>query len=43
MRNLSTLLATTMFSIITVLKNPNKVYPKNIEGKLDALDFDIVL
>ena len=43
LRNLSTLLATTMFSIYTMIRHPDKQYPKQIEGKLEALDFDLVL
>ena len=43
LRNFSTLLATTMFSIYTMLWRPEKRYPKQIEGKLEAMDFDLVL
>jgi hypothetical protein len=43
LRNLSTLFATTMFSIYTMIRHPDKQYPKQIEGKLEALDFDLVL
>ena len=42
-RNLSTLFATTLFSIYTLVLHPEKSYPKIIEGKLEALDFDLVL
>ena len=43
LRNLSTLMATTMFSIYTMIRHPDQQYPKQIEGKLEALDFDLVL
>jgi hypothetical protein len=43
MRNLSTLFATTMFSIYTMVMHPERAYPKYLEGKLEALDFDLVL
>jgi hypothetical protein len=42
-RNMSTLLATTMLSIYMMVRHPEKSYPKTIEGKLEALDFDLVL
>lgn len=32
-----------MFSIYTLVRHPEKAYPKTIEGKLEALDFDLVL
>lgn len=40
---MSTLFATTMYSIYTFLRHPEKSYPKSIEGKYEALDFDLVL
>jgi len=43
LRNFTTLCATTMFSIYTMIRHPERAYPKNIEGKLEALDFDLVL
>lgn len=43
LRNFTTLCATTMFSIHTILRHPDRVYPKNIELKHEALDFDLVL
>ena len=43
LRNLSALFATTLFSIYTVVRHPEKSYPKTIEGKLEALDFDTML
>jgi hypothetical protein len=32
-----------MFSIHTYVRHPEKAYPKTLEGKLEALDFDLVL
>eukprot|EP00347_Sterkiella_histriomuscorum_P018057 403346954 len=43
LRNFTTLCATTMFSIYTLIRHPERAYPRNIEGKLEALDFDLVL
>jgi hypothetical protein len=43
LRNFTTLCATTMFSIYTLIRYPERVYPKNIEGKMEALDFELVL
>ena len=43
MRNLSALFATTLFSLYTLHIHPEKAYPKTIEGKLEALDFDTML
>jgi hypothetical protein len=43
LRNFSTLCSTTMLSIYTLLRNPDGVYPKNLERKMEALDFDLVL
>ena len=43
LRNISTLCATTMFSIYTLYRNPEKAYPKTYDGKLEALDFELVL
>lgn len=42
-RNISTLFATTMYSIYSMIRHPDRAYPKNLEGKLEALDFDLVL
>ena len=42
-RNMSTLFATTMFSVYMLLRHPDRAYPKTFEGKLEALDFDLVL
>ena len=43
LRNLSALFATTLFSLYTLHIHPEKAYPKTIEGKLEALDFDTML
>ena len=43
LRNITTLFATTMFSIYMMVRHPERAYPKTIEGKLEALDFDLVL
>jgi hypothetical protein len=32
-----------MLSIYTMLRHPERSYPKTIEGKLEALDFDLLL
>ena len=40
---MSTLFATTLFSIYTLYRTPEKAYPQTFEGKLEALDFELVL
>jgi hypothetical protein len=42
-RNLSALFATTLFSLYTLYFNPDAAYPKTLEGKLEALDFDTMM
>jgi hypothetical protein len=37
------LFATTFLSLYMVLRHPEKTYPKTIEGKYEAFDFDLVL
>jgi hypothetical protein len=43
LRNLSTLFITTAFSLYMAFRHPEKTYPKTIEGKYEAFDFDLVL
>lgn len=40
---MSTLFATTSLSLYMVRRHPEKTYPKTIEGKYEAFDFDLVL
>lgn len=40
---MSALFATTLFSIHMLWKHPDKVYPRMLEGKLLALDLEMIL
>jgi len=43
LRNLSALFATTLYSLYTLHFNPESAYPRTVEGKLEALDFDTMM
>lgn len=43
LRNMSALFATTLFSIHMLWQHPDKVYPRMLEGKLLALDLEMIL
>ena len=43
LKNVTAFFSTTLFSIYMLKRNPEKAYPRLLEGKTHAYDFDMVM